>query len=212
MTLAKLPYGTEVSNTIYAVFQTWITQTQVEDLSKQTKEGKECCSCVGFLTVAGKSLAVAPAHLLTAVVVCPALFIYDLVMSLFFLLANLCTAFAFDFLRERLATHAYSAVQLPLQCARHFFSALCPPVAYRAEGVLQQRSITNTGEVEIEGGGRDKIPRGIIGYAYQEILEKARSPEGERELAHKYRRELGNPDDLLSEQMFNEFAPYVYKG
>lgn len=135
----SVPYGANLTNSIYSTFESWVADSQIQvalnELPEVQKDGevnRAKCDYKGHMKVLGKSLALAPAHLLNAVAMGPAMILYDLVMSVFFLVANLCTAFIFSELRERLGGHLASTGSQVVEIFKNLFATICPPFAYRA--------------------------------------------------------------------------------
>jgi hypothetical protein len=119
-----MPYGTNTANNMF---------TSLYNFYNDTGEG--CCGCMETLA---KWVVVAPAHLLSGALAVPALMVYDLVMACFFALANLCTAFTIEELRDRLCGHFTSFLTLPNRARDHLIAACFTPVVYHGMRVIAQ--------------------------------------------------------------------------
>ena len=124
MAFECMPYGLNVSQDI---------GYKLEEFYTNTGEG-----CLGCMEKMGKWIVVAPAHLLTALIVDPALMIYDLVMALFFAAANLVTAFSIKELRDRFCGHSMSFFMTPNSMREHLIQGLFTPCAYHGAKVMNE--------------------------------------------------------------------------
>jgi hypothetical protein len=72
-------------------------------------------------------------HMANALFVTPITIIYDIGMSIIYLIANLATAFTFEALRQRMQNHLKSAFcQTPCDIGRNFQAIVNPTAAYNA--------------------------------------------------------------------------------
>jgi hypothetical protein len=125
MAFECIPYGTNVSANIYI---------KLNQFYNHNHEG--CCGC---METVGKWILVAPAHLLTGIIAVPLLMIYDLAMTCFFTLANLCTLCMIEELRDRFCGHLFSLFSLPNDARTHVIAGLCTPIAYHGQNVIAQQ-------------------------------------------------------------------------
>jgi hypothetical protein len=158
-----VPYGVNGVNKCYSVCKGWYT------------DSFESEGCAGTMERAGKAILVAPAHLLTATLVGSIAMIYDLVMSAFFLVANICTAFQSDELRERLTSHVYSLLTTPGEMFKNAIAALAPPLAYRSQDAVNIDGanviVGHVKSVAIQAT-RQAIRSGIIVRGREDFLEQ----------------------------------------
>lgn len=122
MAFACMPYGQNVSDRVYNKLNHFYNDT-----------GEGCCGC---METAAKWVVVAPAHLLTAAFLIPALMIYDLAMTAFFALANLCTVCIIKELRDRFLGHGMSLLLGPNAIRYHQIVGLFLPCAYRGNEII----------------------------------------------------------------------------
>lgn len=89
----------------------------------------------GFLEVAGKWVTVAIGHLVTAAVLIPALWIYDLAVSTIMAVACIFTCCLIDEVTDAWVKHTYSVLALPYWAIAHLIAMFCPFCIYEcAEG------------------------------------------------------------------------------
>jgi hypothetical protein len=124
MAFSCVPYGSNLTLSIY---------DRLTHFYQNTDEG-----CIGCLEATGKWFLVVPAHLLTSLIVIPALMIYDLAMTAFFGLLSLSTLFIIRELRERFVAHLVSFLHGPSNIRLNQVTGLCLPCFHRGNEILTE--------------------------------------------------------------------------
>lgn len=141
MGLKQVSFGDNALAMTYSLLKSWSEKSAMKTGAK------------GFFEKTGKTVVLMPAHLLLATAGSLVAIIYDLVLTLSFGTAALCTGFQNKKILAQFLGHLGSLGGIPEQAFRNLAATLCPILAYRSDNIRDIRF-----ERELDVIWADEIP------------------------------------------------------
>lgn len=155
----KIPYGDNLMEISYSGLKSWY-ETSVNLPGPK-----------GFFERAGKAIVIIPAHLLIATAQSALMLIYDLMLSLLFAAAALCSGFRKKEFNIQLLGHLGSLGNIPEKALKNLAAAICPPAFYKSNNICEaqfQANYENIWAQELQGKVWDANQLGIFAPKFED--------------------------------------------